>query len=550
MPPIVRRCLLVLLLLLASAPALSSDSRMLSTRDGYLDQAARVRNAVDRPWDPVAGRLGNLRHLHIAAAGCAVRLVSGTENRVFPGSIDVVVADGRRVFDKDPDAKPTPRDVTLGATASQACPGGCGGAATIDTATRAPRLAETGDVCFTVQLASAHDLLLSGQDLVVLVDRVRQPSLRLIVNPSYDTRVWLQDVDIGSLTLMVNATAKVGGTGRIEYVGASSSDGSSAMYLHELDVSELGVSATTTGTMWSARIDDDSTVSYYQPARTSRESVKGYPIEIDGDPSRVGMPANKVDPRPLQQATRDTARALRESVLRRMGPTPPLPVSDALLPLPSAPISTLPRDARDYLTDVLMRDLPATTRFTRVDLRKKGEAWVEGVVPDAAARNEIERILKDTGELLHVAVYGRPETKDGQGFAANLYFPCDQPGEPSTCPAGDPRRKGVYSEMQVIERLETLLGPNVTLHDARLEGDKIYVDAYAATEAEALAALERIRADKSMFRTSASGHGPANGSSRISITAHLELRCARPPRPNGICPAPRAAGSAPMDGPE
>lgn len=549
MPSIATRSFLSLLLFLATIGSAFADNRFLSTPDGYLDQAGRVRQGFDRPWDPEAGRLGNLRHLHIAAPGCAVRLVSGSENRVFLGSGAVFVADRERVFDDDPDAKPTPRDVVLAQTGTQACPGGCG-RAKVTAATLAPRLSETGNVCFTVQLASAHDLLLSGQDLVVLVDRVRQPWLRISVNPSYDTRLWLQDVDIGALMLKANATAQVGGTGRIEYVGASSSDRSSAMYLHELDVMQLGVSATTTGTMWSARIDDDSTVSYYQPAKTSRESVKGYPIEIDGDPSRVEMPANKVDARPLQQATRDAARALRESVLRRVGPTPPLPVSDASLPLPSEAAALVKPDAGDYLARVLLRELPATTRFTRVQLRKAGEGWVEGVVPDLPAMKEIERILKASGEFLHVAVYSRPVTKDGQAFAMNLFYPCDEPGQTSTCPVGDPRRNGAYSEIQVIEKMETILGPGATLHDARLEGDRIYVTGYAATEADALAALERIGADKTLYRTSASGHGSAHSGTRTNITAHLVLRCMRGPRPDGVCPAPRAPGAAWTDGPE
>lgn len=105
-------------------PALAAAASLPASPEAYLQQAKLVRQAVDRPWNPEAGQLGNLRHLQIRAPDCVVRIVSGSENRVFPGTRDVVVVERSRVLDDpDPNERWTPRNVVLAADHAQACPG-------------------------------------------------------------------------------------------------------------------------------------------------------------------------------------------------------------------------------------------------------------------------------------------------------------------------------------------------------------------------------------------------------------------------------------------
>lgn len=549
MPAPAVRIVLVLLAMLFAVPAFAEAGLLPDSPELYQDQTQRVRRLVDRPWDPEAGQLGNLRMLHIRADDCAVRIVSGSENRVFPGTRKVYVVENSRVLDDDPDETPAPRDVILAPEVGQACAGmGSCGVSTA-WATRAPGTGSGDAACFTVQLASAHYLLLDGDNLVLLADRVRQPWLRIAVNPGPNVRLWFEDVDIGAMTFSVNAPVRIGGTGRVDYLGGSSSNGGSAMYLHEFDAPHVGVSTTTTGTQWSVRTGKDIDASYYQPARAPGKLAEGYTIEIDGPLDLLEVPASRVNPVPLRESTRAAARALRDDVLRRVGPTPTLH-SDGNWPTPAEAIARLPSDARDHVVKVLSRYLPATTRITHVTLPKPGEGRIEGFAPDHAAVDEIARRLTASGEFVHVRTGStRAAEKDGQPFAADMYFSCDVPGQPSVCPAGDPRAKGAYSEMQVIEFFEALLGPNVTLHDARLEGRNIFVEAYSASESEAKAALERIGAQKGFFRTSHTGIGPDRNRPLTNIRAKLELTCPRPPTMDGICSI-RSSAQPPSDGPE
>ena len=133
-----------------------------SSAESYLSQAARVRQSNDRPWAPDAGQLGNLRHLQITASECVVRVVSGSENRVFPGTREVIVVERSRVLDADPNEQPAPRDVVLAPDRKQACPGmgSCG--VSVTSATAAPHASASDNGCFTVQIATAHDLLIGG----------------------------------------------------------------------------------------------------------------------------------------------------------------------------------------------------------------------------------------------------------------------------------------------------------------------------------------------------------------------------------------------------
>jgi len=217
------------LTVLSLAPCFCVGATLPTSPESYVSQATRVRQAADRPWLPDAGRLGNLRHLKVTAPDCTVRIVSGSENRVFPGTRAVIAVEESRKLDSDPNELPAPRDVVLATDRAKACPGSGSCGVSITPVTRAPIVGGAGSACFTVQLATAHDLLIGGDGLTLLVDHVRQPVLRLTVNPSFPIRVWFEQVDLGLLSIDVNAAVRIGGNGRVDFLGGSSSNGASAM---------------------------------------------------------------------------------------------------------------------------------------------------------------------------------------------------------------------------------------------------------------------------------------------------------------------------------
>ena len=528
------RAWLCLLPLLTSYSSWAVDAMLPSSTGSYLSQAARVRQSIDRPWAPDAGRLGNLRHLQITARDCVVRVVSGSENRVFPGTRDVVVVERSRVLDTDPNEQPVPRDVVLAPDRAQACPGmgSCG--LSVTSATAAPHAGAADKVCFTVQIATAHDLLIGGDRLSVLVDHVRQPALRIAINPSANLRLWLEQVDIGLLSLSANAAVTVGGNGEVDFLQGSSSNSGSNMMLHEFRARHVGVTTTTTGTHWSIRIGTDTEAGYYQPARAPGRIAENYGIEIDGAIERLDVPASRVDPHPLSKATIIAARSLRSEVLEQAGPAPVLPASNSNLPLASVAAAALPGDARERVAHIVARYLPASVRITDVTLWKKG-GRLEGIAPDAASARDIVRLLKESGEFTYVSGGNGIPGDDGYKFSTQMYFSCDAPGLPSECPAGDPAQAGAYSEMQVRAALDAALGKDVMLRDVHLAGDRIDMKAVTTSEAEARAGLERIGQQKGFFRLSTSGIGPPRNGSVVEIDATLRLTCAVPPKPDGIC---------------
>ena len=530
------RCLagLCMLIALVLPPAWSASASLPSSPDSYLSQAARVRQSNDRPWVPVAGQLGNLRHLQITARDCVVRVVSGSENRVFPGTRNVIVVERSRVLDADPGEQPAPRDVVLATDRAQACPGlgSCG--VSITSVTSAPPAGTNGAVCFTVQIATAPDLLLGGDGLSVLVDRVRQPALRISINPSSALRLWLEQVDLGLLSIRANAAVRVGGSGQVDFLQASSSNGGSVMMLHEFHARHVGISTTTTGTRWSIRIGDDTQAGYYQPARAPGAIAAKYGIEIDGPVERLDVPVGSVVPRPLSEATRIATRALRDEVLSQAGPTRDLPASDPTLPFASAAAAVLSSSPPERVAQVVARYLPASIRITKVTLWKRG-GRLEGVAPDAASAGDIVNLLTKSGEFTYVSGGGGTPRDGGYVFSTQLHFSCDAPGYPSVCPAGDPARPGTYSEAQVRDTLGAVLGPSVKVRDVRLTGDTIQMKADVASEAEARAALQRIRQQAGLFRLSISGFGHSHSGPSTEIDATLKLICAVPPKPNGIC---------------
>jgi hypothetical protein len=425
------------LMSMLAMPLFGESTSLPSSPESYLTRAARIRQAIDRPWVPDAGQLGNLRHVQITAPDCIVRVVSGSENRVFPGTRDVIVVEGSRVLDAEPNEQPTPRDVVLATDRAHACPGigSCG--VSITSVTKASGSVGTGTECFTVQLATAHDLLLGSDGLSLLVDRVRQPTLRIHINPSSRLRLWLEQVDIGLLSIDANAPVRVGGNGKVDFLRAGSSSGGSAMYLHDFHARHVGVSATTTGTRWSVRIDADTEAGYYQPARAPGAIAKNYGIEILGPVNRLSVPVGHVDPHPLTESTRIASRELREDVLGRAGSVPDLPASDAALPSVAISSTAFPEEPRERVARVVARYLPASVRLTDVALWKQG-GRLEGVAPVATPPIDVNRLLMDSGEFTYVRAGVSKPRDGGQAFSAQLSFACDVPGEQSICPAADP----------------------------------------------------------------------------------------------------------------
>lgn len=523
------------MLALSAPEAWSATTALPNTPDSYLDQAARVRQAHDRPWVPEQGRLGNLRHLQITARDCVVRIVSGSENRVFPGTREVIVAEQSRVLDANPDEQPTPRDVVLAPDHGQACPGNGSCGVSVTSATGAPRL-DGGKVCFTVQIATAHDLLLGGEGLAVLIERVQQPALRIWVNPAGRQRLWLEQVNLGLLSIHANAAADIGGSGKADFLSIDSSMRGSVMYMHDIHARNVGVSSTTTGTHWSIRIGADTRAGYYQPARAPGALAAHYGIEIDGPVERLEQPAGRVDPHPLSDATRQATQALRSEVLALSGTMPRLPAPDPALPAAAAVAAALPQDARRRVAEVVAKYLPATVRITEVALWKQG-GRLEGIAPDAATARDVVRLLTNSGEFTYVSGGAGIPRDGGYAFSTQLNFSCAAPGEASVCPAGDPAAAGAYSEAQVRTRLHYLLGPAVGLRQVSLNGSAIVMKAVVLDEAAARAALERIGKDTQLFRLSSSTFGPSNRGSLTDLGATLTLSCAVPPKPGGICAA-------------
>ena len=140
------------------------------TPDTLIERSHLIRESRDRVWDPASGHLGNLRVVRIVADGCTVRVVSGAENRLIGPRDAVRVTEDSR----SPDGlRASPRDVTLTVRAERGA---------------LPR----GTVCLTLQVATADDFILSGNDAALLFDRVELPAMRIYLNPSAPLRVWFR----------------------------------------------------------------------------------------------------------------------------------------------------------------------------------------------------------------------------------------------------------------------------------------------------------------------------------------------------------------------
>lgn len=504
--------LLVLLAAVAPAPAVALDV----TPDTLLEQANRQRNARELPWDPTTGRLGNLRHVNIVAPDCTVRVIPGAENRVYAGRGSVRVADSPRVPDRQPGAGPVARNLTITATSA-------------GTDSAIPRIGDAnGPVCFTLQVATAHEFIVGGDRLAVLFDRVELPVLTLYLNPSYGLKVWFRDVRVGSLGVDSNAFAAAGGTGEVEWLSLRSSQGSTALLFHETSARHVGVMTTTVDPRFSIRIGPETEASYYQPARAVGDMIRHYPIWIEGPVAALKIPVGRVNAMPITEAIRDEARKLREEVLGRVGSMPPLPAGRSTPP-PAGRAMAESVSTRQRVADALQPFLPAGVRLGKVDLWKNGGA-LEGVAPDDAAVHRFVKELERSGEVRGAQVAVIRREADRVSYRILVSFMCESPGERGACLPGT----GAYTSRQVEDALKPVLGADIVLTMLELEesGSIVHLEG-RAREADAMAALDRIKAQAPWLQLSSSRVG--NG----GFKAWLRMVCTVPPRTEGtgICAA-------------
>jgi hypothetical protein len=363
----------------------------------------------------------------------------------------------------------------------------------------------------------------------VLFDRLELPYLKLYLNPSYELNVWFRDVRVGSLGMDSNAFAKAGGTGQVEWLSLASSQGSTALLFHGMDARHVGVSTTTIDPRFSIRIGPQTEASYYQPARAPGNIVLRYPIWIDGPVAALKVPQGQVDAMPITEAIRAEARQLREAVMGRVGSMPPLPAGRTLPPVDRAMAESI--SPRQRVADALQPFLPAGVSLGKVDLWKRGGA-LEGVAPDEAAARQFVDKLKGSGEVRNVQVAAIRRESDRVSYRILVNFMCESPGERSVCLPG----AGAYTRQQLEDALRPVLGPGIALTKLELqEGGSIVHLEGRASQAEAAAALDRIKAQAPWLQLSTSGVGNGN------FRAWLRMVCTVPPRAEGtsICIAER-----------
>jgi hypothetical protein len=390
-------------------------------------------------------------------------------------------------------------------------------------------------VCFTVQIATPHDVSLRGDGVDLLIDGVRQPVLRVGVGGNVRQRIWFDDVDLGLLSININAPVKVGGTGKVDWLNAGSSNGASVVYLHAFRANHTGVSATTGNTRWSVRTGPGTQAGYYQPARAPGPLADAYSIEIDGPLEAREVPASRVSSRPITQATRDAALALRDAVLQRAGPRPAIVAADPTLPDAAAAVRVLPRSAKQRVADVVAALLPSSVRIDSVNLWKQG-GRIEGTAPDVATAEIVRRRLEASGEFSHAQVSfargGSPVR-----FTVVAHFHCSAPGEPSACAAGEASTPDRYGDAQLRALVESGVGSSFAISSFRVDGRKVHVEGVASPGADARAVFGAFDKNNGMLRVSQRGYGPSPAGG-VAIRAVLFLQCVAPPRADGICGLP------------
>lgn len=495
--------LFVAVSILASA-TFADAAKLDTTPDTLIARANRLRDAQDRRWDPGAGYLGNLRHVQIVAPDCLVRVISGPENRLISGHSAVGVNAKSTVLNPGVPGKPAPRDVVLMA--------------------RGPAGGNAHGVCFTLQVATAHDFLFGGDRLTLLFDRTALPVMRMYLNPSAGLKLWFEDVRIGLLIVGSNANALGAGSGEVSVLTLDSSQRSTALLFHEMNARRIGVSATTSDARFSIRIGPQTQAGYAQPARAPGAIAKHYPIWIDGQVSALDVPLSRVDAMPITEAIRAEARSLRAEVLRRAGSLPPPPRGPVPDPLEAFGSDNEPPSPQQRVAEVLQRYVPAGVRIGKVDLWKGG-AGLEGQAPDDRAVRAMVEALNRSGEARNAQLaFIRPGT--GQvNWRVIVSFLCEAPGASSRCLPGS---GGAYTRQQVDDALRPILKLDPQAVGISLDGDSVRIEG-RASEADARAAMERVRESATWLE----GGYQTYGSDRF--TAKTRMVCTVPPRPDGIC---------------
>lgn len=509
---------LLLSALLCANATLTSAAPLDVTPDTLIERANLRRDARDLPWDLGTGRLGNLRQVQIVADDCVVRVVSGSENRLFAGRGALSVTENTHGVHRAEGARSVPRDVVIASGTSTRA------------GTAIPHVGpDNGAVCFTLQLATAHEMIVGGQRLALLFDRVTLPALRLYLNPSADLRLWFNDVQIGLLSVKSNAWATGGGTGQVEWLQLDSSQRSTALLFHNMDARHIGVSTTTTGARYSIRIGKDTDAGYYQPARAPGKIAREYPIWIDGPVAALKIPAGNVDPMPITSLQRDETRALRNDIMGRAGPMPALPAVQAPqggLPPASAAGDVDPVSPRQRVSDVLQPYLPPGVTLGTVDLWKGGGA-LNGLAPDDAAVTQWVNEINRSGEVRDARVALVRKDGDRVAYRVLVNLLCAAPGERSMCLPGT--TGSAYTRPQVEDAVRAAMGTDVTLTRLTLGGGGTVELEGRGSDADVRAALERIRDQLPWLQASTARFGKGQFSSS------LRMVCKAPPTANGIC---------------
>lgn len=242
----------------------------------------------------------------------------------------------------------------------------------------------------------------------------------------------------------------------------------------------------------------------------------------------LDVPAGRVGAMPLSPAVREEARAVRDDVLGRAGPMPPLPVEPAPAGA-AAPAAAEPVSTRQRVADVLAPFLPPGTTLGSVSFSRAGAA-LEGRAPDEGAVRRFLDELNASGEVRSARL--ATTRKDGNAVAYRLLLTltCVAPGERSVCLPGT---SGRYSQQQVEDALRPVLGSSVMLERLDLVpsvGNSTMVELEGqAPDAEIPALLDRLRTQVPWLESSTSSTGKGR------FLTRLRMVCAVPPRPGGIC---------------
>jgi hypothetical protein len=508
----------------------ASAAPLPDTPSTLIEQSILRRESVNRVWDPASGRLGNLAHVSIVANGCTVRVVSGPENRLLGPREGVQVSEDpvnvghQKLLERTRGVRPYPeRNVTLTVRAAGSAP---------------PR----GTVCLTLQVASADNFLLNGNDMTVLFDRVEMPTVTVHVNSGAPQYVWFQDVRLGRLAISSNGSASIGGSGHAQWLTLGHSNVQTTMFFHEMNALNIGVSPLVTHARVSIRIEPGKTRAGY--LQEANGPAHGYPIWIDGPLNELEMPVRKVNAMPLTASIRRETHALRDEVLGRAGPPPVLTPSDPASRPPSPP---QPVSAGQRVADAFERYLPAGVRLTAVDLWKEGGAApgvavnrftapevgkgrLTGYAPDDVAVGALVKALSRSPDVRHARV-GLTRPQGGEvAFSVSFILSCTAPGEASIClPGNGP----AYTEEQIRAELLPLLGPQVKLTRLTLVREREVTLEASTTRAQGQAIYERIRQLPWLGVSTT-----IIGDDRLVLDARLT--CPAPPVQGGICRAPVA----------